>query len=315
MSIIGRNYYLPFFMQSLWLIFQLLFCLFLGFILAKRIPKWLEKFAFKILPYFAYILLIAIAIEFSQTIQNITSPAQILADAISIALATSIGAFLCCYILFKTIGYQPMQSKVSADLLIRSLLNISYAFLALIIGYVLAEFAHYAQFPLHVSTWNLLLVYMFFIGLDLAYSPLDRSWLHWKILLVPIGCIVGSILGAIIISLINKSISLKDLIMLSQGYGFYSMSGIVVTELRNVQLGSIALMNDLFREIFSILLMYLIGWRYPRSAISSAGATSMDVTLPMVKQACGNDFIPHAMVSGFILSILAPIAVSILASI
>ena len=33
-----------------------------------------------------------------------------------------------------------------------------------------------------------------------------------------------------------------------------------------------------------------------------------------IKQACGNDFIPHAMVSGFVLSILAPIAVSILAA-
>jgi uncharacterized membrane protein YbjE (DUF340 family) len=40
----------------------------------------------------------------------------------------------------------------------------------------------------------------------------------------------------------------------------------------------------------------------------------MDVTLPMVKQACGNDFIPHAMVSGFILSVLAPIVVSVLAA-
>ena len=40
----------------------------------------------------------------------------------------------------------------------------------------------------------------------------------------------------------------------------------------------------------------------------------MDVTLPMVKQSCGNEFIPHAMVSGFILSILAPIVVSLLAA-
>ena len=93
------------------------------------------------------------------------------------------------------------------------------------------------------------------------------------------------------------------------------MSGVVVTELRNAELGSIALMNDLFREIFAILLMYCMGWRYPRSAISAAGATAMDVTLPMVKQACGHDFIPHAMVSGFILSLLAPIMVSILAAI
>ena len=155
---------------------------------------------------------------------------------------------------------------------------------------------------------------MVLIGLDLAYSPLDRSWLNWKIMLVPVGCIIGSILGAIAVSFITKDIDLKDLIMLSQGYGFYSMTGIVVTELKNTQLGSIALINDLFREIFAILFMYMIGWRYPRSAISAAGATAMDVTLPMVKQACGNDFIPHAMVSGFVLSVLAPIAVSVLAA-
>ena len=301
-------------MQSLWLIFQLLFCLFLGFIFARRVPQWLEKTAFKILPYFTYILLIAIAMEFSQTLHSIASPAQILGNAISIALATSIGAFLCCYILFKAIGYKPTQGKVSAELLVGSLLNISYAFIALAIGYGIAELANHYQYALHVSTWNLLLIYMILIGLDLAYSPLDRSWLNWKIMLVPVGCIIGSILGAIAVSFITKDISLKDLIMLSQGYGFYSMTGIVVTELKNAQLGSIALINDLFREIFAILFMYIIGWRYPRSAISSAGATAMDVTLPMVKQACGNDFIPHAMVSGFILSVLAPIAVSVLAA-
>ena len=118
-------------MQSLWLIFQLLFCLFLGFALARRLPQKIEQFCFKILPYFTYVLLIAIAIEFSQTLHSISNPAQILLSALSIALATSAGAFLCCYALFKAIGYQPMQGKVSADLLAGSLLNISYAFFAL----------------------------------------------------------------------------------------------------------------------------------------------------------------------------------------
>lgn len=301
-------------MQSFWLIFQLLFCLILGFLLARRLPKKLESMGLKILPYFTYVLLIAIAIEFYQTLHSLSSPKQILSSALSIALATSIGAFCCCYILFKAIGYQPLQGKVSTALLISSLVNISYAFLALAFGYAIAEFASYADIKLKISSWQLLLGFMFLIGLDLAYSPIDRSWLNWKILLVPLACIIGSVLGAIMISFVLIDLRLKDLIMLSQGYGFYSMTGIVVTELRNPHLGSIALINDLFREIFAILLMYLMGWRYPRSAISSAGATAMDVTLPMIKQACGNDFIPHAMVSGFILSILAPIAVSVLAA-
>lgn len=302
-------------MQSFWLIFQLLICLGLGFVLARRLPHWLERLAFKILPFFTYILLIAIAIEFAQTLHTIAQPWQILNHAALLAILTSICAFICCYVLFKLLGYQPSHGKVSMSLVSKSLINISYAFIALLFGYALSESATNFGYTLQISTWHLLLVFMFLIGLDLAYSPLDRSWLNWKILLVPLGCIVGSLLGALLTSSLIQDISLKDLIMLSQGYGFYSMTGIVVTELKNTHLGSIALMNDLFREILAIVFMYIIGWRYPRSAISSAGATAMDVTLPMVKQACGNDFIPHAMVSGFILSVLAPILVSVLAAI
>lgn len=301
-------------MQSLWLIFQLLFCLFIGFIGAHKVPEWFKNLAFKILPYFSYVLLVAIAIEFSQALHEIAQPSLILSNAILLSFLTSFGAFGCCYVLFKFAGYQPTQGKVSLDLLVKSLINISYAFFALFAGYLISELSSYLNFDLAISTWDLLLIFMFLIGLDLAFSPLDRSWMNWKILLVPTGCIIGSILGALIAALLIHNISLKDLIMLSQGYGFYSMSGIVVTELKNAQLGSIALMNDLFREIFAILFMYIIGWRYPRSAIASAGATAMDVTLPMVKQSCGNEFIPHAMVSGFILTILAPIVLSILAA-
>lgn len=302
-------------MQSLWLIFQLLLCLALGFALAKQIPVSMIKICFKLLPYFSYVLLIAIAFEFSQLVDELQHPLQILSTSISIAFLTSLGAFAICYLLFKWAGFLPSSGRVSLDLVIKSLVNMSYAFLALAGGYFLHAGLSLFDLSLYISTWHLLLIFMFFIGLDLAYSPLDRSWLNIKILLVPIGCIFGSLFAVMLYSFWNTQIGLKDLIMLSQGYGFYSMSGVVVTELRNAELGSIALMNDLFREIFAILLMYCMGWRYPRSAISAAGATAMDVTLPMVKQACGHDFIPHAMVSGFILSLLAPVMVSVLAAI
>lgn len=300
-------------MQSFWLIFQLLFCLALGFSLAKKLPPSFLKIAFAVLPYFSYVLLIAIAFEFTEILDELQHPYQILSTSLSIAALTSLGAFACCYLLFKWAGYQPSSGRVSAELVIRSLINISYAFIALALGYGLHQLFTLLDLQVNINTWQLLLVFLFLIGLDLAYSPLDRSWLNWKILLVPLGCITGSLLGVLLYASWQTQIAPQDLIMLSQGYGFYSMSGIVVTELRNAELGSIALMNDLFREIFAILLMYGMGWRYPRAAIASAGATSMDVTLPMVKQACGNDFIPHAMLSGFILSVLAPVVVSVLA--
>ncbi|QIO05686.1 lysine exporter LysO family protein [Acinetobacter shaoyimingii] len=301
-------------MHSLWLIFQLLLCLFIGYAFAHRFPLWLMQGALKVLPYFSYLLLIAIACEFAETLHTIANPQLILSNALILAGLTSFGAFGCCYVFFKYAGYQTTQGKVSFDLLLKSFINISYAFLALSFGYVLSELINYFAIPYAISTWHLLLVFMFLIGLDLSFSPIERSWMNWKIVLVPLGCILGSIIGALIAYVFIENISLKDLIMLSQGYGFYSMSGIVVSELKTPELGSVALLNDLFREIYAIILMYSLGWRYPRSAIASAGATAMDVTLPMVKQACGNEFIPHAMVSGFILTLLAPILVSVLAA-
>ncbi|MFW1802460.1 hypothetical protein ACG9YX_20945, partial [Acinetobacter nematophilus] len=83
---------------------------------------------------------------------NITSPTQILTSAATIALTTSLGACVCCYLVFKAIGLKPAQGKVSAELLLGSFLNISYAFIALTVGYAVAEFAHYARVPLHIST-------------------------------------------------------------------------------------------------------------------------------------------------------------------
>ena len=300
-------------MQSLWLIFQLIFCLLLGFAVAKKLPSAVVKVCFQFLPWFSYLLLIAIAFEFAAVLEQIPSPLNIISSSISIAFCTTLGAFIASFLLFKWAGVTRQSGTISLSLLLHSLKNIVIALAALLFGYGLFVLCQFFALDITISSWYLLLIFIFVIGIDLAYSPLDRSWLNLKILLVPIGCILGSIIAVLLYAQLNQQFTLNELLLLSQGYGFYSMSGIVITELRGAELGSITLMNDLFREIFAILLMYCIGWRYPRAAIASAGATAMDATLPMVKQACGNDFIPHAMVSGCILSVLAPVAVSILA--
>lgn len=301
-------------MQSIGLILQLLLCLSLGFLSSHYLPQIFKQYAFKLLPYCSYLILVAIAIEFSQVLNSISNPWTLLIPAMTLSFSTSIGAFVCCYLLFKGLNTHPSHGKVDLSLLLSSLLNIGYAVFALVAGVILAYALQSFEIKLVINSWWLLLGFMLLIGIDLAEHPLDRSWINWKILCVPLGCVIGSCLGAYFSYVVLKDLSFMDALLFSQGYGFYSMSSIVISELKGPELGSIALMNDLLREIFAILLMYALGWRYPRSAIAAAGATAMDVTLPMVKQACGNAFIPHAMLSGFILSILAPIVVSVLAA-
>ena len=98
-------------MQSFWLIFQLLICLALGFVLARRLPKWLERLAFQILPYFTYILLIAIAIEFSTTLHSIAEPWQILNHAALLAVMTSIGALSVVMYYLNFWAINPVMAK------------------------------------------------------------------------------------------------------------------------------------------------------------------------------------------------------------
>ncbi len=215
-----------------------------------------------------------------------------------------------CLIAYKLLDKDSVQGTISLHLFLNALKNISYAFIALGFGATLGFVVHHFQINVLFNSWYLLLVFIGFIGVELAYTHFDRTWLSWKILIVPLAAIFGSLIAAFFCFMLLTGYSLNEVIALSQGYGWYSMSGILFTKLHSTELGGIALLTDLFREIFAILLMYCLGWRFPRSAISSAGATSMDVTLAMVKQSCGTHYVPHAMMSGIILSLLAPLLIS-----
>jgi len=302
-------------MTSFVLIFQIFVCISLGYFIAPHLSQSLKKFVFKILPYFSYILLVSVAFELTQALNHIQNPAAILPPALLIAFTTSIGSFFICLMTYKLIDRQSVQGKISLHLFLNALKNIGKAFLALAVGIGLGMLIQELDLHIVFNSWYLLLIFIFLIGVELAFTQFDRSWLSWKILLVPVAAFIGSSLAAIVnYFILSNHYSLNEVMALAQGYGWYSMSGILFTELHSAKLGGIALLTDLFREIFAILLMYCLGWRFPRSAISSAGATSMDVTLAMVKQSCGTHYVPHAMMSGLILSLLAPLLISLFLS-
>lgn len=302
-------------MTSFVLIFQIFVCISLGYFVGPHLSQTIKQFVFKILPYFSYILLISVAFELTQALNHVQNPAAILPPALLIAFTTSIGSFFICLITYKLIDRQSVQGKISLHLFLNALKNIAKAFLALGVGILLGIVVNSAGLAINFNSWYLLLIFIFLVGVELAFTQFDRSWLSWRILLVPVAAFVGSCLAAVFnYFILSNHYSLNEVMALAQGYGWYSMSGILFTELHSAKLGGIALLTDLFREIFAILLMYCLGWRFPRSAISSAGATSMDVTLAMVKQSCGTHYVPHAMMSGLILSLLAPLLISLFLS-
>jgi uncharacterized membrane protein YbjE (DUF340 family) len=93
---------------------------------------------------------------------------------------------------------------------------------------------------------------------------------------------------------------------MAAGFGWYSLSGILIGDQLGPVLGGVAFFNDLARELLAFLLIPLVIQRATPLAIGYGGATSMDFTLPVIQQHGGVVCVPIAVVSGFILSLLSP---------
>jgi len=131
-------------------------------------------------------------------------------------------------------------------------------------------------------------------------------------LLVPLGNVVGSLIGVGLLSIFIPEISLMDSFAVGAGFGYYSLSSIMVTQLSGETLGVISLLVNIIREISTILLAPLLVRFFGKLApIATGGATSMDTTLPIIVKNAGNKYAVVAVINGLILSILVPLLIPI----
>lgn len=161
------------------------------------------------------------------------------------------------------------------------------------------------------SSSVMLLSLMVLIGIDLVGVKIDRKVMSWTALCVPLAVVVGSVMGGAAVHLITVE-DIRLVLALSSGFGWFTLSSALVGSMAGQLQGAIALVVDLGRELAAIVLLYLFGRHQSNLGIAAAGATAMDSTLPMVRQACPGDAVPVALVSGFILTIIAPFLITAL---
>ncbi|KHN52036.1 lysine exporter LysO family protein [Pectobacterium fontis] len=145
-------------------------------------------------------------------------------------------------------------------------------------------------------------------GMTLRQIVLNRRGLVIA-LLVGISALGGGLLAAWILGL-----PLKTGLAMASGYGWYSLSGILLTDALGPVIGSAAFFNDLTRELLAIILIPTLAQRNRSCALGLCGATSMDFTLPVLQRSAGIDIVPAAIVHGFLLSLAAPILMALFSS-
>ena len=162
----------------------------------------------------------------------------------------------------------------------------------------------------HDATTYALYVFLFFvgisIGIDLKVFKVIKK-LHYKILFVPVSAAAGSLLGVGLVSFLISDMSFMDCLAVGSGVGYYSLTSLIITEARGEYLGVIALLTNIIREIITLVgTPLLIKYFGKLAPIASGGATSMDITLPVITHYTGKDYAVISIFSGTVLSILVP---------
>ncbi len=180
----------------------------------------------------------------------------------------------------------------------------------ILIGYFILEPAYYSW--LDPLTNYSLAVLLFGVGVDIGASReilADLKLMGWKILAIPLLIAAGSLLGSVIIGVL-LGFAVSESAAVGAGFGWYSLSGVLISKLHSAELGSLAFLANVFRELMTVILLpFVVKYFGSLAAVAPGGATTMDVTLPLIKESGGEAVVIPAFISGAVLSTLVPILV------
>lgn len=151
------------------------------------------------------------------------------------------------------------------------------------------------------------------VGMSIGSNPNMMSEfrsLNFRLLFLPLFTILGSWAGAAL-AFVFLHRGLPDLLAVGSGFAYYSLSSIFITSYKSVELGTIALLANIFRELFTLLGTPLIYKVFgPLAPISAGGATTMDTTLPIIMHTVGKKYSVVAIYHGFVVDFSVPFLVT-----
>lgn len=135
--------------------------------------------------------------------------------------------------------------------------------------------------------------------------------LNPRLALLPVATILGSFAGSLVAWLFLQYRCVTDCMAVGSGFAYYSISSIFITQYRGAELGTVALLANIYREILTLLVAPLLAKVFgPLAPISSGGATTMDTTLPIISQTCGQQYVVVSLFHGFVVDFSVPFLVT-----
>ena len=148
------------------------------------------------------------------------------------------------------------------------------------------------------------------VGSDTSVLKRIRS-VNPRLMLLPFVTIIGTLAGVSVASSLYPHHGLFSCLAVGSGFGYYSLSSIFITEYKGAELGMVALLANVCREIITLLFAPLLVRYFGRLApISAGGATTMDTTLPIIMRVSGRRYLVLSVFHGFMVDFSVPFLVS-----
>lgn len=204
-----------------------------------------------------------------------------------------------------------------------SLVFVGFFALGCLLGYGLNEQILALETDITVYVLYLL---MFLVGISIGSDKKLKDILNSLrpgLFLIPLATIIGTLTFSALVSLLLTKWSMFDCLAVGSGFAYYSLSSILITELKTAslgvqtatELGAIALMANIFREMFVLLGTPMFVKYFGRlSPICAGGATTMDTTLPIITRYAGKDLVFVAIFHGIIVDFTVPFLVTFFCS-
>lgn len=180
----------------------------------------------------------------------------------------------------------------------------------------------YRFFPAGLLSYNIsfyvLCGLMFSVGISIGNDPDSFHQfrnLNPRLIFLPLMTILGTWLGVIAVSFFLKSRTINDCLAVGSGFGYYSLSSILITQCKGVELGTIALLSNIMREVITLLFApWMVRYFGKLAPICAGGATTMDTTFPIIIRTSGKDYAIVSIYQGFIMDFTVPFLVTFFCS-
>ena len=271
-------------MHSLITLVLVLMPMFIGFAIPSN--PTMTKFADKGLSYLVFVILGLIGIELSQ-VEGLGSQIGEIALYVTVLSILTVGTGLFALMLFDHMrpwhAKKPsVKSKAHRVSIRGSLAQVFCVAIGMIIGYLLP--ADYMPPENTMTALLMILILLVGIGLKGSGITLKEVLLNRRGVEMSIIFTLSVLVGGLIFALLFTDVSWTKGLALASGFGWYSLSAIVMTDAYGAVWGSVALFNDLVREFFALLFIPVFMRKYPSAAVGLGGATSLDFTLPIIQQ-------------------------------